>query len=627
MPGMMDTILDLGLNDTTTGGLVAVSASPEFAADCRARFETMFRATVGVDVVPEDPWAQLRAAIEAVFRSWQGDRARTYRAREGIPEEMGTAVTVQAMVFGNRSLDSGSGVLFTRNPATGEPAIYGDVMFGAQGEDVVAGTHPTESLAELAVRLPAVADELVRDAAMLERHHADMCDIEFTIEAGRLWLLQCRVGKRSPQAALRIAIDMAEADDFPLTRAQAVERVARILADPPTVSTGRVDGAVALTTGLAASPGLVAGEIATTPDAAIALADAGRSVILVRSETSPDDVHGMARAAGLLTSTGGLASHAAVVARGWGIPAVVGATGVLVSDDAVSIGGQLFALGSPITIDGSTGEIFDGVVVGSVATVPEAARLLGWARALGIPIDEKPPGGAKVAASAEVAVSAVPEGHAAHPVNAPGHVTRDGVLGSLAIKGYGTPASLGEALFATPEELRPILDGLIDDGLVEAAAGDSLRLSAVGKDVADRAFAEDRDRWGTNEAATALEGFRPFDMRVKETVTAWQMRERDGSQVLNDHADPTYDAGVLGRLAALHLDVRAWLDAVGAPVERFKTYRARLDRAARLATGGDPRYIASPRVDSYHGIWFEFHEDLIVLSGRTRAQEVAAGRA
>ena len=234
MPGMMDTILNLGLNDATTRGLAAASASPKFAANCRTRFEQMFRDIVGVEDVPEDPWAQLRAAIEAVFRSWNSDRARTYRAREGIADDLGTAVTVQAMVFGNRSVDSGTGVLFTRNPATGEPVLYGDVMFNAQGEDVVAGTHRTEPIAVLDERMPEVGRELHDYAARLERHHRDLCDIEFTIEHGKLWMLQCRVGKRSPQAALRIAVDMAEEPDFPLTRAEAVRRVAGILANPPT---------------------------------------------------------------------------------------------------------------------------------------------------------------------------------------------------------------------------------------------------------------------------------------------------------------------------------------------------------------------------------------------------------
>ncbi len=218
MPGMMDTILNLGLNAATTAGLAARSKSPKFAANCQKRFVAMFRDIVGVEAVPEDPWQQLRSAVEAVFRSWNGDRARTYRQREGISDDLGTAVTVQAMVFGNRSVDSGTGVLFTRNPATGEPTLYGDVMFNAQGEDVVAGTHRTEPIAVLDERMPRVARELRDAAARLERHHADLCDIEFTIEHGTLWMLQCRVGKRSPQAALRIAVDMAEDPDFPLSR-------------------------------------------------------------------------------------------------------------------------------------------------------------------------------------------------------------------------------------------------------------------------------------------------------------------------------------------------------------------------------------------------------------------------
>ena len=391
MPGMMDTILDLGLNDATTRGLATATADPAFAADCRRRFDEMFRDVVGVADVPDDPWLQLRAAIEAVFRSWNSERARTYRRREAIPDDLGTAVTIQSMVFGNRGADSASGVLFTRNPATGERIPYGDIMFGAQGEDVVAGTHPTETLAELAVRLPAVARELEEDAAALERHHADLCDIEFTIERGKLWLLQCRVGKRSPQAALRIAVDMAEDGGFPLTRQQAVERVAELLVDPPLISTAQASDAMPLATGLPASPGRAAGEIATTADAAIAVAEAGRAVILVRAETSPDDVHGMARATGLLTSRGGLASHAAVVARGWGIPAVVGASAVDVGEDGVSIGGRTFTAGSDITIDGSTGDIFDGIVAGSARVAPEAETLLLWARELGVPIGDRPP--------------------------------------------------------------------------------------------------------------------------------------------------------------------------------------------------------------------------------------------
>jgi pyruvate,orthophosphate dikinase len=470
--------------------------------------------------------------------------------------------------------------------------------------------------------MPSVAAELDRYATLLERHHADMCDIEFTIEGGTLWLLQCRIGKRSPGAALRIAVDMAEADDFPLTRAEAVGRVARILVDPPSVATGRATDAVAMATGLPASPGLVSGEIATTPEAAIAVAEAGRPVILVRSETSPDDVHGMAKAAGLLTSSGGLASHAAVVARGWGIPAVVGAGAVLVGDDGISIGGRRFAVGSSISIDGSNGEIFDGVVVGSVVIVPEAAKLQGWARELGITI-----GDGETADTGSASAGATgPSASTPQVTDASLPATRDDVLGLLAIKGYGTPPAVAEALFATPEEIRPLLDGLIADGLVEAAA-DAFRLAPQGKEVASQGLADDRDRWGTDRAATALDAFMALDQRMKATVTAWQVREDDGPGSLNDHTDAAYDARVIAQLEALNDDAVAWHRATEAPIGRFKLYIARLDRAARLASAGDPRYIASPRVDSYHGVWFELHEDLILLSGRTRAEEVAAGRA
>ncbi len=389
MPGMMDTILNLGLNEATTVGLAAASGNEAFARDCHDRFRTSFQAIVGVGEVPEDPWQQLRLAIEAVFRSWNSDRAIAYRQREGIQDDIGTAVTVQAMVFGNLGEDSGTGVVFTRNPATGEASLYGDVLFDAQGEDVVAGTHQTQPINTLAERLPDVAAQLEDAATRLERHYADLCDIEFTIERGRLWMLQVRVGKRSPQAALRIARDMAEDPEFPLTRAQAVERVAHLLVDPPRKTTGRSSYLLPLVSGLAASPGVATGEIVTTPDAAVRAAEAGRTVILVRSETSPDDVHGMARAAGILTARGGLASHAAVVARGWGIPAVVGAARLAVRDGSVLIGDRTLLEGAVISIDGSSGEVFDGAIPGGSEVVPEARTLLEWAADAGIEIGQR----------------------------------------------------------------------------------------------------------------------------------------------------------------------------------------------------------------------------------------------
>ncbi|MEO8468056.1 MAG: pyruvate, phosphate dikinase [Chloroflexota bacterium] len=626
MPGMMDTILNLGLNDATQAGLAKASGNMGFAADCRRRFEAMYRDVVGPAAVPVDPWAQLRGAIEAIFRSWNSDRAKAYRQRERISETLGTGVVIQAMVFGNRGADSGSGVLFTRNPVTGERGMYGDVMFDAQGEDVVAGSHRTDSLDELANRLPTVGAELERHAMVLEHHHADLCDIEFTIEQGRLWMLQCRIGKRSPQAALRLAVEMAEDPAFPLTREAAIARVAPLLAHPPRISVGADVRATVLTTGLPASPGLASGEIATSAETCVALAETGRPVILVRAETSPDDVHGMARAAGILTSIGGVASHAAVVARGWGIPAVVGAAAVRLRDDGVSIGEQSFPLGATITIDGNTGDVYAGVVEGRSMPVPQAATLLEWARELGIEAPAGPVAAAgPVGAAGSQGVPLPPDDSIAlGPDGA--QTDRVAVLTALAIRGYATPATLADAFDAPLELITGLVDALVADSLVEPGAG-AFRLTAAGRVEATNHLAADRERWGADRAAALLDGFLDLDRRMKETVTAWQLRDVAGEPVPNDHQDPAYDGDVLARLAALHADARTWLAPVAGALGRYRMYRNRLNRAAERAAAGDGRYLASPRVDSYHGVWFELHEDLIHLSGRTRAEEVAAGRA
>ena len=613
MPGMMDTILNLGLTDATAAGLAETTGDAGFADDCHRRFRTMYRDVVGFDA-PAGPWEQLHGAVEAVFRSWNSDRAKAYRRHEGIPDDLGTAVTVQAMVFGNRCERSGTGVLFTRNPATGEAALYGDVLFQAQGEDVVAGTHRTMPISVLDERLPEVGAELRGYAAALERRYADLCDIEFTIERGRLWMLQVRVGKRSPQAALRIALDMANDPDFPLTREAAVRRVAAILADPPTTAIEDPDHDAALAVGLPASPGIASGEIALTPEAAAEAGEAGRSVILVRSETSPDDVHGMAKSAGILTSSGGLASHAAVVARGWGIPAVVGAADVKVGNGEVAIGDRTFEAGELITIDGTTGEVFAGALGGTRVVVPEVATLIAWARELGIGI-----GGVETVVETQAdAPAAVVAGTS--------QVTVEDAIRALAIKGFAGPDALGLALRTSQDEAQALLDRLVADGLAEIAVG-SFRLTAAGRDVGGELIAADGARWGTDRALAALDAFIVLDGRMKETVTAWQTREVDGAQTFNDHADAAYDAAVLAGLAALHLDADAWLVPLVVELPRLASYRERLGQATAQATGGDGRYVASPRVDSYHSVWFELHEDLIRLSGRTRAEEVASGRA
>lgn len=599
MPGMMETVLNVGLTSRTVAGLASVTGDAAFAADCLERLRTGYRDVIGAEL-PDDPWEQLRTAVRAVFASWNGDKARAYRQREGISDNLGTAVTVQAMVFGNRGPDSATGVCFTRDPSTGRRELFGDVLFEAQGEDVVAGGERTEPLDALAARLPDVAAELRRHADRLERHFADLCDIEFTVEAGSLWLLQVRSGKRTPRAALRIAIDMAEDPSFPLSREDAVRRVAQLLVDPPreVVLTGPRPTPIAA--GLPASPGLASGAIVTSSEAAEAAAADGTPAILVRRETSPSDVRGMAVAAGILTARGGFASHAAVVARGWGIPAVVGAADVEPDADGVTIGGVRLAAGTPITIDGSIGEVFAGALASAERTLPEVETLVRWAEELGIPLD---------------APTAL-EGAAAEPAATLPPPTDADVLRALLVRGQCAEPALCEGLLAAPDDLDPTLARLVDAGAVER--GDDLRLTPAGRVAAQAAFAADRDRLGEDRCVSALESFHALDRRMKAIVTDWQVREDEGGQRLNDHSDPAYDAGVLDRLAALHVEAAAWLD--GWDLRPMRAYRARLARAVQLARGGDHRYVASPRVDSYHSAWFELHEELIRLSGRSRAE-------
>jgi pyruvate,orthophosphate dikinase len=617
MPGMMDTVLNLGLTDATTEGLATATGAPAFAADCLGRFRESYRSVIGVHLVPEDPWLQLRSAIEAVFRSWTGDRARAYRRREGIADDLGTAVTIQAMVFGNRGEDSGTGVVFTRNPSTGARALFGDVMFNAQGEDVVAGAHETQALAVLDERLPAVADELRRHADQLERHYADLCDIEFTIERGRLWLLQVRVGKRSPVAALRVAIDMAEDVTFPVTRADAIRRVAHHLAQPPRIFVRAAGGPEAIASGLPASPGVATGAIVTTSDAAEAAAGSGSSVILVRSETSPEDVRGMARSAGVLTARGGLASHAAVVARGWGIPAVVGASAVKPSEVAVGIAEHSFAVGDEITIDGSSGEIFPGALAGSWEATPEADQLIAWAAELGIDLPapdevQTEDGGDLEGVVAEGSDLATP--------------TEGDLIIALLVRGSVTAEQLAESVAADPVDIGPGIERLLAAGDVERNR-DALRPSSAGKLRALELVADDRRGLDEGRVATLLEEFHALDGRMKAIVTAWQVRGEGAEQTLNDHSDAEYDAGVLDDLADLDAGADSWLEPLAAALRRYAAYRLRLRHAVELARAGDQRYLASPRVDSYHSVWFELHEDLIRLAGRRREDEAATGRA
>jgi pyruvate,orthophosphate dikinase len=460
MPGMMDTVLNLGLNDATVAGLAAASGDPRFAWDSYRRFVHMYANVVlglrhdlfeealeiakedkGVHLdtelaaedwrrlvarykelvaeelgrhFPEDPNAQLWGAIGAVFGSWQSDRAKTYRRLNSIPGDWGTAVNVQAMVFGNMGETSATGVAFTRDPATGERAYYGEYLINAQGEDVVAGIRTPQYLTRAArdkagakapsmeETMPEVFAELARVFDLLERHYREMQDIEFTVERGTLWMLQTRTGKRTAKAALRIATDMAR--EGLIGEAEAVLRVDPAALDQllhPTLDPAAARTVIAK--GLPASPGAACGKAVFDADTAEKWAAAGEKVILVRIETSPEDIHGMHAAEGILTARGGMTSHAAVVARGMGRPCVSGA-GSLAIDyraRAMRVGGQEVKEGVVITLDGSTGE----VMLGDVPTVqPELSgdfgTLMAWAdsgRRLGVRANAETPLDCRVA--------------------------------------------------------------------------------------------------------------------------------------------------------------------------------------------------------------------------------------
>ena len=348
-----------------------------------ATYKAVVKAQTGKPF-PQDPMKQLRGAVEAVFRSWNGARAKAYRVRERISHELGTAVNVQTMVFGNRDDNSGTGVGFTRNAATGENKPYGDFLINAQGEDVVAGIRNTEDLDHMASYFPEIHGDLLAIFARLERHYQDMCDTEFTIEQGKLWMLQTRVGKRTGVAALRMAVDMTKgsgkgAAKWKISKEEALTRVSADHLDsvlhPQFSGSGKV-----IAKGLAASPGAAVGKVYFTADDAEAAAERGEKVILVRSETSPEDVHGMMASQGILTARGGLVSHAAVVARGWGTPAVVGAEAVKITGKSFTAGGVTVNEGDSISIDGSSGEVVLGEMALANAEPPaEFDVILGWA--------------------------------------------------------------------------------------------------------------------------------------------------------------------------------------------------------------------------------------------------------
>lgn len=443
MPGMMDTVLNIGLNQKTLEGMARLTGNKRFGWDAYRRlvqmfgnivkdierhkfeaildeykaktkggrdidltadmlkqvtadFKALYKKELGEDF-PDDPYDQLRQAIAAVFRSWFGPPARAYRKAEGLPDDWGTAVNIVTMVFGNMGEDSGTGVAFTRNPATGEKKLYGEYLQNAQGEDVVAGIRTPKPIAQLAEDMPEIYKQFVKVSELLERHYRDMQDMEFTVERGKLWMLQTRAGKRTARAAVKIAVDMA--NEGLITKEEAVMRVKPDQVDQllhphfdekakeKAIRDGRL-----LARGLNASPGAAVGKAVFDADRAQELGENGEAIILVRPETNPDDIHGMIAARGILTQHGGMTSHAAVVARGWGKPCVAGC-----EDIRINLEEQLFTVdervvreGDFISIDGATGEVFFGeisTIEPNLSEEKELSTLLSWAdevRKLGV---------------------------------------------------------------------------------------------------------------------------------------------------------------------------------------------------------------------------------------------------
>src|SRR5215207_8158620 len=442
MPGMMDTVLNLGLNRQTLDGLAKLTNNPRFAADAYRRFVQLFgKIVLGVDGeklehemnaakgesrqdtdlsadelnaitnkfkqiikqdagvdFPEDPYEQLKLSIGAVFSSWMGRRAIDYRRLNKIADNLGTGVNVQAMVFGNMCNDSATGVSFSRNPSTGENKIYGEYLINAQGEDVVAGVRTPLPISDLERDMGAVYGEFAEIAHKLEAHYKDVQDMEFTIERGKLWMLQTRNGKRTGAAAVKIAVDMVH--EGVIDEQTAVERVEPAALDQLLHPTIKGDS---LTAGLPASPGAASGTVVFDPDEAEELAKTGAKVILVRTETAPEDFHGMVAAQAILTARGGMTSHAAVVARGMGKPCVAGA-GELKIDykaGAFTANGKTIKHGESISLDGSTGEVFAGTLPTSQpALTGDFATFMTWAdkfRKLGVRTNADTPNDARVA--------------------------------------------------------------------------------------------------------------------------------------------------------------------------------------------------------------------------------------
>jgi pyruvate,orthophosphate dikinase len=667
MPGMMDTVLDLGINDEVEAALAAETGDARHAAEIRRRFVEQYRKVVlggRPDLVPADPWAQLRAAVAAVFDSWHSPRAQTYRRNRGLTDEGCTAVTIQAMVFGNLDARSGTGVLFSRNPITGDSPAWGEWLAHAQGEDVVSGRNTPEPLDALRGRMPQVYAELMQATATLERDARDIQDIEFTVESGRLWLLQSRVAKRSPQAAVRATVAFAEEGLISTQEALRRLNVEQVRQMSALQLAPQAAGQRLLAVGEAACPGVATGMVVTAPEEAEARSRRGEDAILARATTSPDDLHGIIAARGLMTEQGGATSHAAVVSRELGRPCVVGCG----SNTVTALAGQR------VTLDGASGRIWAGnlaVERTDEASSADLCKLVDWGMPL-IPmrllrVGEAPadavdldaigenwrvalrPGmtvrgrvleteegiRTAMAAGAGAAVvrarlpallaclhAAQQEVSAKFPTSAAtstlaADLSELSLLRLLGLKGRASADVLADSLSSPSDAVVASYASLCECGLCTKAGG-TLRLTAAGRDRLALLLAGERAHTDPAAVVALYEDFCVFDAELKQIMTAWQLK---GDGAPNDHRDAEYDAAVLQRLANFRERVGPLLQRLASLSPRLAAYGVRLARAAARVAAGEQAYVARIIADSYHTVWFELHEELLALAGLTRRSE------
>jgi len=672
MPGMMDTILNLGMNADVEAALISESGDARYVRDTHKRFVELYRKVVlgtlsGDAAIPADPWAQLRAAVAAVFDSWHSPRAKAYRSNRGLPSDGGTAVMIQAMVFGNIDERSGTGVLFSRNPMTGEALPWGEWLSRAQGEDVVSGQFTPQPLEMLREQMPQVHAELMQAASTLEVDARDIQDVEFTVESERLWLLQTRVAKRSPQAAVRAAVAFCE--EGLISKEEAVRRLdsGQIRQLPVRRLVPHASEAKPVAVCEPACPGIATGVVVTDSQQARLRSERGEDVILARPTTSPEDLQGVIAARALMTEQGGSTSHAAVVSRELGRPCVVGCG----SGTVVTLEGER------VTVDGNSGRVWRGDLTlnsGEERANDDLCKLIEWGLPL-VPIRLVQLDGSRtdavdldafgedwraalrpgIAVRGQVLES--DEGiQAAMAAGVQAAVVRrrlPALLACLTALSRSNVASIAGESSSQPDEyseltllrlaelkgragadiladsLRLPVDATIssykhlcENGLC-MRIGNAFTVTKEGKDKLKRLLEEERGNTDPNAVIARYEDFCALNGDLKRIMTAWQLKPDGG---LNDHTDAEYDRGVLQRLADLHQRAVVLLGGLVQLSPRLEIYHSRLERAATRIAAGDRRYVARIIADSYHTVWFELHEELLSLAGLSREVEARAGR-